>query len=106
MATVSALSHGSCLGCSLKSVNHEHAPTSGITATNMRPSKRAASPRSALIAHLHGTVATEDVGRLERPIGSSGHPHAVIAVTESRIVPNRQRESRNSRQPKHPGHPG
>src|SRR5260221_5126474 len=59
MATVSALSYGSCLGCSLKSVNHEHAPTSGITATNMRPSKRAASPRSALIAHLHGPLATE-----------------------------------------------
>src|SRR5688572_1202167 len=74
-------SHGSNFGCDLKSVNQEHAVRATVSAS--AADRRSRIVRSALIAHLHRSVLAQDVGGLGGAIGSSGHPDAVVAVTES-----------------------
>src|SRR5689334_24045112 len=88
--TVSAmLSHGSILGCCLKSVNQEQPVIRQRTDVQIHSFTRddISAPRSlALTAHLPRTVATQQFHRLVGAIGGRPYPNAVVAGAEARIV--------------------
>ena len=92
------VSHGSILGCCLKSVNHEQA----VEQKDRRRSAVAhARVRLALTTNLLRSVLLQDVHRCVCSIGIGDDPHAEVAAAEARVVADRRRESRNVRQREH-----
>src|SRR5215218_10166356 len=92
-------SHGSTFGCSLKSVNQEHAVSAIVSAS--APPRRSRIARSALIANLHRPVLAQHVGCLAGPIGARGHPDAEVTVAESAVVADGERQPRQARDGEH-----
>src|SRR5829696_10236791 len=93
-------SHGSYFGCTLKSVNQEHAVSATVSAS--APARRARDLRSALTPHLHRAVAAQHVGRLAGAVGARRDPHAVVAMAEPAVVADGEREPRQTRHGAHP----
>src|SRR5476649_1097881 len=99
------VSHGSCLGCSLKSVNQEQAPSAVTTPrSESTRSARMTLPLLPLISHLERAMLAEDIGHFSGTVGAGGDPHAVVAMAEARVVANRHGETWNAREREHAEH--
>src|SRR5687767_13277986 len=85
-------------GVRLNSVNHSHPPnprTIGVAAT------RKTVRRLTLTAHLHCPALAKNRRRSRGIRRCTLDPDAVVAATETRVVPDGHREPRNSRVDEH-----
>src|SRR6185437_1540696 len=92
------VSHGSILGCCLKSVNQLHAQIESSGAT--RAARQIVRPMGrrmalSLTPHLRRTMLLEHAHRLIGAIGVGHDPDAELAAAESGIVTDRRRQPRN-----------
>src|SRR5215467_10159199 len=108
------VSHGSILGCCLKSVNHEQAHNAtGAMKVTARRSSRPAFRRSSLTARrslltltsdLLGSILLEDALDHVDLIGLRVDEHAEVCAAEAPVVADGHREPRYVRQPEHREH--
>src|SRR3954470_6548799 len=91
----SGRSHVTTDGWRLKSVNQSHAESGASTRRSMA-ARAGDRVRLALMAHLHCPVAAQRLLDSAHPIRGGRHPYAVVAVRESRVEPDRQRDLRHA----------
>src|SRR5688572_26459462 len=85
-------------GVRLNSVNHSHPPiarTIGVAVIRKRVRCL------TLTAHLHCTALAKNRGRSRSIRGWTLDPDAVVAATETRVVPDGHRQPRNTRVDEH-----
>src|SRR3954468_19971616 len=82
------VSHGSILGCCLKSVNHEQP----VSASDKRNIAHLPSPIAHLVlaftANLLSSMLLEQVHRLIHAIGIGHDPDTKVPAAEARVIPN------------------
>src|SRR5512143_1799420 len=99
-----AVSHGSILGCCLKSVNHEQLARNVVASTTRPRAPRAARRALTLTSHLLGTVLLEHGHGVVGAIGIGHHPDAEVRAAEARVITDRHRQPRNVGEGEHREH--